>query len=90
MRRNSSLGLGGRELEFDTNHQNYESRMSTGRLRTRNHSGGVGGGFVYTRPLTQRPRDNLTMGGSMELITEAQNMDIGGRGVYRSSPARPR
>ena len=85
-RRNSSLGLGGREMEQYAGH-NYDSRMSTGRLR--NHSGG-GAGFVYSRPLTQRPRDNLQMGGSMDLITEAQDMDVGAKGGYRSSAVRPR
>ena len=85
-RRNSSLGLGGREVEQYPGH-NYESRMSTGRLR--NQSGG-GTGFVYSRPTTQRPRDNLMMGGSMDLITEAQNMDTGRRGGYRPSAVKPR
>ena len=85
-RRNSSLGLGGRELEQYTGHD-YESRMSTGRLR--NHSGG-GAGFVYSRPLSLRPRDNIQMGGSMDLITEAQDRDMGGKGGYRPSAVKPR
>ena len=85
-RRNSSLGLGGREME-QYGGQHIESRMSTGRLQ--NRSGG-GSGFVYSRPTTQRPRDNLQMGGSMDLITETQYMDGGGRGGYRPSAVKPR
>ena len=84
-RRNSSLGLGGREME--RNGQEFESRMSTGRLK--NHSGGEAE-FVYSQPMSLRPRDNIQMGGSMDLITEAQDRDMGGKGGYRPAAVKPR